>query len=66
MDLETGETMLVEAEAARELYQANLNRFQTKLRKECGLLGIDYQLVTTDQPLDFALFNYLAARSRKS
>ena len=65
-DLETGERMLIEAETARELYLDNLERFRARLRKSCGLLGIDYTLLTTDQPLDFALFNYLAARRRKT
>ena len=64
-DLETGETMLVEAEAARVLYQDNLDRFRAQLKKSCGLLGIDYAPLTTDQPLDHALFSYLAARARK-
>ena len=65
-DLETGEKMLIEAESAREQYLENLNRFRERLRKECSLLSIDYSLLTTDQPLDFALFNYLAARKRKA
>lgn len=64
-DMETGEKMLIEAETAKELYLDNLNQFQNHLRKECGLLGVDYSVLTTDQPLDFALFNYLAARKRK-
>ena len=64
-DMETGEKMLIEAETAKELYLDNLNQFQNRLRKECGLLGVDYSVLTTDQPLDFALFNYLAARKRK-
>lgn len=65
IDLETGETLLVEAESAREQYLDNLARFNERLKKECGLLGADYVRLTTDQPLDFALFNYLAARKRK-
>jgi uncharacterized protein (DUF58 family) len=65
-DMETGEKMLIEAETAKELYLDNLNQFQNRLKKECGLLGVDYSMLTTDQPLDFALFNYLAARKRKT
>lgn len=64
-DMETGETILVEAAAARELYLENITRFQNTLRRECGLLGIDYIPLTIDQPLDFALFEYLAARKRR-
>ena len=64
-DLETGEKMLIEAESARTLYLDNFNHYRERLRKECGLLGVDYTLLTTDQPLDFALFNYLAARGKR-
>lgn len=64
-DLETGEKMLIEGESARALYLENFNRFRARLRKECGLLGVDYTLLTTDKPLDFALFNYLAARVKR-
>lgn len=64
-DLETGEKMLVEGEAARALYLENLEHFQGTLRQGCGQLGVDYVPIVTDQPLDFALFEYLAARQRR-
>lgn len=64
-DMETGEKVLVESESAKRLYLENLNRFKETIRKECGLLGVDYTLLSTDTPLDFALFEYLASRSRK-
>ena len=64
-DLETGEKLLVEPEEARALYRENLDRFQGALRRGCGGLGVDYVPVVTDQPLDFALFEYLAARQRR-
>src|SRR5690606_29460205 len=51
-------------DAVREAYLENLERYRSTLRRECALLRIDYSLLTTDQPLDFALFNYLAARKR--
>ncbi len=64
-DLETGEKMLIEAESAREVYLDNFERYRARLHKECALLGVDYTLLTTDKPLDFALFNYLAARAKR-
>lgn len=63
-DLETGEEMLIVPEAMREAYLENLENFRAALRKQCGQLGIDYTLLSTDKPLDFALFEYLAARQR--
>lgn len=65
-DMETGEKMLVSSEAAREAYMENLERFKATLRRECGLLNIDYALLPTNQPLDFALFEYLAARAKRT
>ncbi len=65
-DMETGEKLLVASEASREGYLQNLERYKETLRRECGLLGVDYALLPTDQPLDFALFEYLAARSKRS
>ena len=62
-DMETGEKMLVEPAAARDIYLENLHEYRTALAKQCGLLGADYTLLTTDQPLDFALLEYLKARS---
>ncbi|GIV60569.1 DUF58 domain-containing protein [Rhodocaloribacter litoris] len=63
-DLETGERRLVQADAARTDYLARLHAYLDRLRHGCARLGVDYTLLTTDQPLDYALFNYLAARRR--
>ena len=64
-DLETGEKMLVVAETAKSIYEANLKAYREKLAEQCGILGVDYHLVTTDRPLDFALFEFLAARIKR-
>ncbi len=64
-DMETGEKMLIVSESVKEAYLENVNRFLDTLKENCGLLGIDYSLITTDQPVDFALFNYLTARQRR-
>ena len=64
-DMETGEKMLVVAETAKEMYEANLKAYQEKLAEQCGIVGADYHLVTTEQPLDFALFEFLASRNRR-
>ncbi|MGI9174954.1 MAG: DUF58 domain-containing protein [Rhodothermales bacterium] len=64
-DLETGEKLLVEPDDARALYLENLERFQGTLRRGCALLGIEYFPLVTDEPLDFALFEYLAARQKR-
>lgn len=63
-DMETGEKMLILGDAAREIYMDNLNNFKEEINQECRLLSIDYKSFVTNIPLDFALFEYLAARSR--
>jgi len=65
-DMETGEKLLVVGDAARKAYRATLEDFTQKIRRECGALKIDYNNFVTDTPLDFALFQYLAARSRRA
>ncbi len=64
-DMETGERLLLSPEAAREAYLSAVETFTLDLKKRCGRMGIDYELMSTDRPLDFALFEYLAARSRR-
>lgn len=64
-DMETGEKLLLVADEAKHIYEENLNKFRQKIEKECGLLGIDYNLLETDKPLDFALFKYLSRRSAR-
>ncbi len=49
----------------REHYLKNLHAHLESLRSSCGLNRIDYTLLKTSQPLDFALHAYLATRSGK-
>lgn len=65
VDMETGEKLLVSPETAKDIYMYNLTKFRDKIKEETGLLGVDYQPIVTNQPLDIALYNYLASRSRK-
>jgi uncharacterized protein (DUF58 family) len=51
--------------AMRERYMQNLQSHLAALRRACGVNRVDYSLLTTNQPLDFALQAYLAARSGK-
>lgn len=64
-DMETGERILISPEAARDAYVERMNAFLQQIRQECGMLGIDYVLIPTDQPLDFALFEYLSSRAKR-
>lgn len=50
----------------RAHYLKNFNAHLEALRSSCGVNRIDYTLLKTSQPLDFALHAYLAARSGKA
>ncbi len=64
-DMETGEKMVVVAESAKRIYEENLRTFRQQLKEKCSLIGADYNFVRTDQPLDFSLFQFLAARTKR-
>jgi len=71
----TTPAMFLDVESGRELYidpaqaQADyLRRFAThaaEIERACVDLGIEYELVTTDRPLELVLFDPLRARMRR-
>ncbi|MFC1490336.1 DUF58 domain-containing protein [Candidatus Latescibacterota bacterium] len=64
-DMETSERVIIMSDEAREAYQYNLNKFKARMKNDCGLLRVDYDIFETNKPLDFALFNYLSKRSTR-
>jgi uncharacterized protein (DUF58 family) len=64
-DLETKQVISFVPDQGREEYLKGREEHMTKLKKECGAIGIDYLQMDTEQPLDFALYKYLSTR-RKS
>jgi uncharacterized protein (DUF58 family) len=62
IDMETGEEMEVTPEYARLEYPAKRDAHIAALTDEARKLGMDYQLVLTDKPLDAAMREYLATR----
>ncbi len=65
-DLETEERMPVVPEQLREQYQEQVRNHIQVLEKRFGENEIDYAFFDTSQPLDHALFKYLANRERTS
>jgi uncharacterized protein (DUF58 family) len=61
-DLETGRLLFVDPERARKEYQRRLLSHCAHLRSLCQRLGIAYHRLTTDQPLELALFDFLRQR----
>ena len=70
----TGRVRFVDLEKAREIlthptrlareYQRRMDRFLETYREGCLASRVDYVLVSTDQPLDAVLFDYLSQRMR--
>ena len=65
-DLETGQVVRVDAEAARPGYRAALAAHLEALRQRLLDAAIAYQLLPTDRPLDGALREFLAVRERRT
>jgi len=65
LDMEGAAQLMAIPTMVRDSYMKRLNDHIHHFKRGCGRLQIDYQLLNTNQPLDFALFSYLTNRSRK-
>jgi uncharacterized protein (DUF58 family) len=63
-DLETSEEILAVPRAVRDHYVREMGTLIERYRRELGAAGIDYQLLSTKQPLELALMSYLSTRAR--
>ncbi|HEY7820824.1 MAG TPA: DUF58 domain-containing protein [Vicinamibacteria bacterium] len=63
-DLESGESVPVIPDYLREEYRNLVQQHVAKLTRSLGDNQIDYSLLDTSLPLDYALFHYLASRER--
>jgi len=63
-DLETGEEILAVPELIRAQYMTEISSLVDRYRRELGASGIDYQLLSTNQPIELALLSYLSARGK--
>ena len=66
VDLEDGTALVAEPNLIADEYKAALRDFLTKARAKCHDASADYQLVTTDTPLEPLLRDFLTARLPKS
>jgi uncharacterized protein (DUF58 family) len=63
-DLETDEEVMAVPALVRQHYTTAMAALMERYRRELGSCGIDYQLLTTAQPLELALLAYLSTRAR--
>jgi len=64
-DAETEEQIHVMPDILAEGYRGAVRDHLERLREAASQNKIDYELLTTDRPLDFALFSFLAKRARQ-
>ena len=64
-DLELGDELMAVPEIVRQEYLDALQRAIEGYRRELGSAGIDYQLIDTSTPLEFALMAYLSTRVKR-
>lgn len=63
-DLETGELLPVVPESFRGKYRALVRAHIDALTARAAQRGVDYRMLDTSRPLDFALHDYLSFRER--
>ncbi len=66
VDLEDGTSIVAEPTLIADEYQSALRTFLTAVRGKCHDASADYQLITTDTPLEPLLREFLMARLPKS
>ena len=65
-DLESGEQLPVVPDALREQYRAMIREHIAALTTKASEQRVDYTMLNTSVPLDYALFAYMSARDRLS
>jgi uncharacterized protein (DUF58 family) len=63
-DLETAEEIMAVPGAVRDHYLREMGALIDQYRSHLGGAGIDYQLLSTNRPLELALMSYLSTRAR--
>jgi uncharacterized protein (DUF58 family) len=64
-DAETQEQMPVLPDVVMDGYRQRMQRHVEEMRRCAATNNVDFELLTTKQPLDFALFSFLSRRSGK-
>jgi uncharacterized protein (DUF58 family) len=64
-DVESGREIYVDPGAARDDYRRRFAAHASEVERSCVDLGIDYEPITTDRPLELVLFDLLKARMHR-
>jgi uncharacterized protein (DUF58 family) len=63
-DLEMGDEVMAVPSVVRQQYLDALNEAVERYKRELGGAGIDYRILDTSVPLEFALMSYLSTRGK--
>lgn len=63
-DLESGQELVTQADGVRERYQKAIGQWREALDTECRNRAVDRVEMTTDDPLDQVLLDYLVKRAK--
>ncbi len=64
-DVESGRELYVDPDAVRGEYLRRFEEHAARISKACSDLGIEFQQIGTDRPLELVLFDLLKARMRR-
>jgi uncharacterized protein (DUF58 family) len=64
-ELESGRTLFIDPQAARAGYTQKLEAHCRAVRELCQKLGATFHRLSTDQPLELALFDFLQERTQR-
>ena len=65
-DLESGGTLFIDPSAARKEYLSKLEQHLASVRAMCQRLGIVFYPLSTERPLELALFDFLRQRMHRT
>ena len=66
LDVESGRELYVDPDQARAEYLRRFAAHAAEVERACLDLGIEFESITTDRPLELVLFDLLKARMRRS
>jgi uncharacterized protein (DUF58 family) len=64
-DVESGQELYIDPSQARDDYLRRFAAHARELERSCVDLGIEFETITTDRPLELVLFDLLKARMRR-
>ncbi len=64
-DMETGKEIYVDPQEVGREYKQRFEEHENLIKETCDQLGVDYFSITTDQPLEVAMFDLIQARARQ-